>query len=646
MVSQRVYLIVILENKALLEFIFDIWRHKVVVGKLHGVVGSAFTHRSQSGDVLEHVGERNLSTDSLHITTFTEFTDNTTTRVDVPKDISHVFFRCRDIDLHQRFHKTGLCLSQTFSGGSPSGNLEGHYRRINVVVCSIDKGGFHTKDRESSNNSLSKDGLNSLLNTRNVFLRNTSTLDVRSKLKVHGSFFLAELLGFEDDFDTCVLTRSSRLLLVCVVNLSSRCNGFTVRHLWCTDIALNVEFTFHTVNNDLKVKFTHTFDDGLSGLFVTRESERRIFCGKTNKSFRHFLLISLGLWFHSNFDDRLREFHLLQDYGLFLGAESLSGSSVFKTDKCNNVTGNSRLDFSTVVGVHLKHTSDSFVLPFDRVVDGTSGFQNTRIDTSESQRTNKRVIGNLESQGRHWFSVRRLSLGWFTGLCDSGNSQNVEGGRHVIDNGIQQRLNTLVLKRGSSQNRDQIQTQSSLSNESFQCWDIWHFSFKVLHENLFVLLNSKLDKFLVVFGCLGLEFVVYQWDVVAFIERNDVETGTKILSTPNNSLHSHKVNDSQEISFSTNRKLKNSWRGPKQIDDSVDAEVKVGSGTVHFVKETHARNLVLICLTPDSLSLGFNTCDTIEDSDGSIQNSKRSLHFQSKVDVTGGVNNVDSMVLP
>mmetsp|Transcript_894 Transcript_894/g.2071 ORF Transcript_894/g.2071 Transcript_894/m.2071 type:complete len:552 (+) Transcript_894:661-2316(+) len=431
-----------------------------------------------------------------------------------------------------------------------------------------------------------------------------------------------------------------------VVNLGGSSDGLTVRDLGRTNIRFDVEFTLHTVDNDLKVEFSHTFDDGLSGFFVTRESEGRILGSKTNEGIRHLLLISLGLRFDSDLNDRLRELHLLKNDSVVLVTEGFSGGGILESDKSDDISSNSRLNFGTVVGVHLQHTSNSLVLLLDRVVDVSSGFHDTRVDTSEGKGTDERIVGNLESKSGHRFGIGRFTFGFFTILGNPSNGKHLKRRRHVINDGIQQRLDSLVLEGSSGQDRNDIQVQGSLTDETLEGFRAGHFSLEVFHEDIFILFDSNFDKLLVPFFGLGLECIVDQRNVVALGKRDDVETGSKILSTPDNGFHGDKVNDTQEIHFGTNRKLKDSRGGSEQLNDSVNAEVEVGSGSVHFVQEAHTRDLVLVSLTPDGFGLGFDSGNTIENGDGSIQNSKGTFDFQGEIDVTRGINDVDTVILP
>ena len=594
---------------------------------------------------MEHVGQRNLGRDGLHVTTFTKVSNKTTTRVDISQNISHIFFRSGDIDLHHGFHKAGLGLSQTFTGGCSSGNFKSHHGRIDIVVSSINQSGFQAQNRVSGNDTSSENRFNTLLHTRNIFLGHISSLNFRDEFEVRG-IFIRVFLGLELNLDTSILTRTSRLFLVCVVHFGGRSDSLTVGHLGSTNIGFNVELTLHSVNNNFKVEFSHAFNDGLTGFFVTRESERRILGGKTNKGVGHFLLVALGLGFHSNLDDGFREFHFFEDDSLILVTQSFSGCGILEANKGNDITSNSTLNFSTVVGVHLKHTSDTFVLSLNRVVDSASSFHNTRVDTGESQGTNKRIGGDLEGKGGERFDIRRVTDNGFTVFINTLDSFDINGGRHVADNCIQKGLDTLVLESSTGENRNERQSLSSLADQSSQSFSIGFNTFEVFHENIFVLFDGDFNELFSPFSGLGLELIINKRNIVTFIKRDNVETGTKVFPTPDDRFHSDEVNHTQEIGFGSDGQLKDGRGGSKKVNDGVNTVVKVSSSSVHLVQEAHTRNFVLVGLSPDGFGLGFNTGHTVEHSDGSIQNTKGTLHFQSEIDVSWSINDVDSVVFP
>jgi len=67
---------------------------------------------------------------------------------------------------------------------------------------------------------------------------------------------------------------------------------------------------------------------------------------------------------------------------------------------------------------------------------------------------------------------------------------------------------------------------------------------------------------------------------------------------------------------------------------------------VHFIDERKTGDPVSIRLTPDCFGLWLHPLHRIEDSDRSVQDFKGTFHFDSKVDVPRGVDQVDMMIQP
>ena len=85
---------------------------------------------------------------------------------------------------------------------------------------------------------------------------------------------------------------------------------------------------------------------------------------------------------------------------------------------------------------------------------------------------------------------------------------------------------------------------------------------------------------------------------------------------------------------------------PRRVDDGVDREVEVGAELVHLVDEADARDVVLVGLTPHGLGLGLDALLAVEDGDGAVEDAERALHLDREVDVAGGVDDVDLVLVP
>lgn len=158
------------------------------------------------------------------------------------------------------------------------------------------------------------------------------------------------------------------------------------------------------------MQLAHAGDDGLTGLFVGLDTERRVFLGQLAEGDTHLLLVSLGLRLYSDRDYRLGEVHALEDDRLLDRAQGVTGGDVLHADQGSDVACAHFLDLFTLVGVHLHHPTDALFLAFHRVQDGVAGTQDAGVNAGEGQGTDERVGSDLERQGRERFVVVGMTL--------------------------------------------------------------------------------------------------------------------------------------------------------------------------------------------------------------------------------------------
>ena len=111
-------------------------------------------------------------------------------------------------------------------------------------------------------------------------------------------------------------------------------------------------------------------------------------------------------------------------------------------------------------------------------------------------------------------------------------------------------------------------------------------------------------------------------------------------------LHLDQVDDAVEVVLSADGQLENERLRAQAVDDGLDCEVEVRAHLVHLVDEADARNVVLGSLTPNLLGLRLDTLFTVEDSNCAVEHAQRPLHLDREVDVAGGVDDVDLVVVP
>src|SRR6202171_5308793 len=82
----------------------------------------------------------------------------------------------------------------------------------------------------------------------------------------------------------------------------------------------------------------------------------------------------------------------------------------------------------------------------------------------------------------------------------------------------------------------------------------------------------------------------------------------------------------------------------KSVADHPHTAVKIGSDAVHLVGENEPRDFVAVGLAPDGLGLRLDTGDGVEQSYGSIENSKRTLDFNGEIHMDRRVDDVDAVL--
>src|SRR5699024_7792846 len=175
------------------------------------------------------------------------------------------------------------------------------------------------------------------------------------------------------NFTRSVLSTSTGLFSVLAIYINRFCESFFVSNLRCTYISLYLEFTEKSVYDDFKMELTHTGDDGLSCLMVCMSTECRVFFCKFCKRFTKFALRSFCLRLDSKLDNRFREFHGFKDYRVLIVTDCISCCGEFESDRCSDISRVNFVKFCSLVGMHLKDTSNTFFFILCRVQDIRTG---------------------------------------------------------------------------------------------------------------------------------------------------------------------------------------------------------------------------------------------------------------------------------
>ena len=189
-------------------------------------------------------------------------------------------------------------------------------------------------------------------------------------------------------------------------------------------------------------------------LLIGRDAERRILGRELRQRDAELLLVGLRLRLDRDLDDRIGEFHLLQDHRLLRIAQRVAGAHFLQAGQRDDVAGIGFLDVLAVVGVHQQHAADALLAVLGRVDHAGAALERAGIDAAEGDRADERVVHDLEGEQRQRLVVVRLAHDLVALVVDALDRRHVERRRQIVDHRVEQRLHALVLEGRAAQHRD------------------------------------------------------------------------------------------------------------------------------------------------------------------------------------------------
>ena len=143
----------------------------------------------------------------------------------------------------------------------------------------------------------------------------------------------------EGDLHLGVLAGTAGLLLVRVGLGVRPGDRLAIRHLRRADVRVHAVFAPQPVDDDLQVQLAHARQDGLAGLLVGAQAQRRVLGGQLLQAERHLLDRFLGARLDRDVDHRHREGHALEHHRILLRGQRVAGAGVLQADEGGDVAG-------------------------------------------------------------------------------------------------------------------------------------------------------------------------------------------------------------------------------------------------------------------------------------------------------------------
>src|ERR1700744_1198887 len=296
-----------------------------------------------------------------------------TTRIDVANDRAHVLFRNRDFNRHHRLKQYRTRLLRGFLECHRTGNLEGHFVRVDIVVAAVEECRLEVDHLVTGQHAIVQRLADALLGRLDVFLRNHAAFDGIDKFKT-----CTRLVRFQANLDVPVVTRTTRLADVLTFRFRRLADRLAERNLRLAYVRLNLVLTLHAVDKDLEVQLAHTTDDRLTRIMVRTDLEGWILIRESRQRHAHLLLVGLGLRLNRNRDDRLGKGNGTQRNRMLRGAQRVTCLDVLQAHARADVTGINLGDVFALVGVHLHQSAHALGLTGTRVQYRVTRLQRTR----------------------------------------------------------------------------------------------------------------------------------------------------------------------------------------------------------------------------------------------------------------------------
>ena len=287
----------------------------------------------------------------------------------------------------------------------------------------------------------------------------------------------------------------------------------------------------------------------------------------------------------------------------------------------DDVAGEGLLDVLAVVGMHLEHAADPLFPVLGGVEQRRAGVERARVDAAESDRTDERVVHDLEGQHRQWRVVGLRALDFRVVFrIDALHGRHVERRRQVVDDGVEQRLHALVLERRAAQHGIECAGQHGLADEALDGRNVRLLALEEGGHDVVIEFGDGFDQLGAIFG--GLLFQVVR-------DRDDLVFRAELLVVPDDAAHFDEVDDALEGVLDADRELQRDRLDAEALDEVVHAIEEVRADLVHLVGEDDARNVILVGLPPDGLGLRLDALVAVEHGDGAVENAQASARLRS-----------------
>ncbi len=229
-----------------------------------------------------------------------------------------------------------------------------------------------------------------------------------------------------------------------------------------------------------------------------------------------------------------------------------------------------------------------------------------------------------------------MTLALLTIWQNALDCRNVERTRHIVNNRIQQFLDTLILITCTTKNRVHTQRKNALTDTFLNLCFCKFFASEEFLEQFIVHFCDMLNKLGTIFLCL-----------IKVFSRNVSNCHIlTLIIVVNSCLHCYQIDNTLKFISVSDWQLNWDSVSVQTVFHHLNNSEKVSTVHIHLIYISDTRNAVFVRLLPYSFTLRLYTTTSTENRNRTVQNLQTTLNLDSEVYVSRCVDNVNLVAFP
>lgn len=551
-------------------------------------------------------------------------------RIKIEDKVEEVILRSKKIEINDRIEKMGERIMRKLKERWKGRDLKGEKRRVKVMVREVDKGRIKEENREERERKRKNEDLDKIMEKRNILIRKREEEDIRLKDEI------VEVMRLKDDIKEREMKRKKRMIIVGVIDLRREGDRLKVWKMRREEVGLKIELEINEIEENVEVKLENEGDDGMKGILVRIEEERRILGRKKIERNENILMVGIGIRIDRDLDKRIRELNEIKDKRIKRIEKSIESGGLIEERKGKDVEWERLIDVLKDVGVNMKNKEDKIKIEIEGVLKRKEIGKIERIDEGEGKRKKERIVNDIEWKNRKRWLIRRLKGGLGLSIeVDKIDGRKVGRRRKELKKRVEKRMKEKVIERGKEKDRMEIELDSEIEDKREKIVISRNGELEIGLNRWLIDIERKIDKILKILLRIVRNIgrnLKKSW------RREDGEIKGK-------GINLDKIEEKEEIVLREDRKMKRKWKRKKERKKNIKREVEVGKDIVNIVEEENEREVVILRMKKKGLGMGIKERIGVEKRNREVEKKKRKIKLNSEVKVERSVDDVEEEII-